>query len=146
VSDLAGIGLDAVEIARMRQSLERTPSLAQRLFTAGEQRDCRDADGSWRYGRLAARFAAKEAVAKAFGTGVDGFGFTDIEIVNNDDGRPEVRLSPSAAAVAAGRGVGRLHLSLTHTRQLALAQVVAERAGVPGAPGQRAGVPGAPGF
>lgn len=112
----------------MQESLERTPSLMQRVFTVREQETCRNADGSWRYGRLAARFAAKEAVAKALGTGIDGFGFIDIEILNNDDGRPEVRLAPVVAAVAAKRGVGRLHLSLTHTHQLALAQVVAERA------------------
>lgn len=126
---IAGVGLDAVDIDRMRRALERTPSLVNRLFTPSEQRDCRNPDATWRYWKLAARFAAKEAVAKAFGTGIDGFGFTDIEITNNHDGRPEVRLHEPAARVALRRGVGDIHLSISHTQAVAMAQVVAERAG-----------------
>ena len=122
-----GVGVDIVDIDRMRRALERTPSLVDRLFTRGEQRDCRNADGSWRHWKLAARFAAKEAVAKAFGTGVDGFGFTDVEITSDVNGRPEVRLADAAVRVAADRGIGRLHVSLSHTHGVAVAQVVAER-------------------
>jgi holo-[acyl-carrier protein] synthase len=124
---LAGVGIDAVEIARLRQAVERTPTLVDRLFTAGEQADCSTHDGDWKWWKLAARFAAKEAVAKAFGTGVDGFWFTDVEVVNNSAGRPDVVLSGGAVQVARERGVGRIHLSLSHTEDLAFAQAVAER-------------------
>lgn len=130
IRGIAGVGIDAVEIARLDLALARTPSLVDRLFTASEQRDCVNADGTFRIWKLAARFAAKEAVAKAFGTGIDGFGFTDIEVVSNADGRPGVRLAPAAAAVAVERGIGALHLSLSHTHDLAFAQVVAEPARV----------------
>ncbi len=124
---LVGVGIDAVEVARLRQAVERTPALVDRLFTRGEQADCRAGDGTWRWWKLAARFAAKEAVAKAFGTGVDGFTFVDVEVVNNPDGRPDVRLSGGAVHVADERGVGRIHLSLSHTDEYAFAQAVAER-------------------
>ena len=125
---LAGVGIDLVDVARLRRTVERTPALLDRLFTAGEQDDCRGGEGGWRWWKLAARFAAKEAVAKAFGTGVDGFTFTEVEVVNNAEGRPEVVLSGGARRVASERGVGRIHLSLSHTADLAVAQAVAERA------------------
>lgn len=121
-----GIGVDAVEIARMQRALDRTPTLSDRLFTRREQSTCCSAAGSWRVGSLAARFAAKEAVAKAFGTGVRGFAFLDIETLNDELGRPHVALHRGAAAVAAGLGVARVHLSLTTGVDLAIANAVLE--------------------
>jgi holo-[acyl-carrier protein] synthase len=121
-----GIGVDAVEIARMRAALARTPTLSQRLFTDGERASCRSSRGRVRVEGLAARFAAKEAVAKAFGTGIRGFAFRDVEVVGDDLGRPSVVLHGGAAELAADLGVTRVHLSLTTSVELAIANVVLE--------------------
>jgi holo-[acyl-carrier protein] synthase len=115
-----GIGVDAIEIVRMRTALERTPTLGARLFTQRERDSCRSVSG------LAARFAAKEAVAKAFGTGVRGFAFVDVEVVNDGLGRPHVELHSGAARLAAELGVARIHLSLTTSGDLAIANAVLE--------------------
>jgi holo-[acyl-carrier protein] synthase len=120
---VVGIGIDAVEIDRMARALDRTPTLLGRLFTEGEQAAC-----AGRAGSLAARFAAKEAVAKAFGTGIREFAFRDVEIVNDDLGKPEAVLHAGAAALAARLGVTRVHVSLTTSRELAVANAVIERA------------------
>jgi holo-[acyl-carrier protein] synthase len=116
---VVGVGVDVVEVERMQAALARTPTLAGRLFTEAEQTVRTPA-------RLAARFAAKEAVAKALGSGIRGFAFRDIEVVGDDDGRPEIHLHGSAADVAAARGVTRVHVSLSHTATLAVANAVAE--------------------
>jgi holo-[acyl-carrier protein] synthase len=116
-----GIGVDAVEIARMRTALERTPTLLDRLFTDRERDGCRSLVGG-----LAARFAAKEAVAKAFGTGIRGFSFRDVEVLNNELGRPIVELHGGAASLAEDLGVTRVHLSMTTSVDLAIAHAVAE--------------------
>ena len=121
---VVGVGLDAIEIERMRVGLTRTPSLLDRLFTAGERAAC-SRGGELRVPGLAARFAAKEAVAKALGTGVRGFGFRDIEVVTGALGRPEVVLHAGAAETAAGLGVDRVHVSLSTSDQLALAYALA---------------------
>lgn len=118
---ILGIGVDAIEIERMRQALARTPTLRDRLFTAGEQAAC-----GARVGSLAARFAAKEAVAKAFGTGVRDFAFRDVEILNDDLGRPVPTLHGGAAALADRLGVTAVHVSLSTSRHLAIANAVLE--------------------
>lgn len=121
-----GIGVDAVEIARLRTACRRTPTLLQRLYTDAELAVCGYRDGELRYDGLAGRFAAKEAVAKAFGTGIRGFGWRDVEVVVGDLGRPSVALHRGATEVAERLGVRTVHLALTHSRELAIAQVVLE--------------------
>jgi holo-[acyl-carrier protein] synthase len=121
-----GIGVDAVEIDRMRRALERTPTLADRVFTATELHQCHSRGQKLRPARLAGRFAAKEAVAKALGTGVVGFSFRDIEVVNADNGAPAVVLAAAARAVADRCGVSRVHVSLSLTTAVAFATAVAE--------------------
>ena len=127
MSAVVGVGVDGIEIARVREALERTPSLLDRVWTPSEQVRCASRSGGLRYGGLAARFAAKEAVAKALGSGLDGFGFLDVEVVNDADGKPEVRLWAGAARRAAAVGAEVVHLSLSRTRELALAHAVAVR-------------------
>jgi holo-[acyl-carrier protein] synthase len=95
-----GIGVDAIEIDRVARALSRTPALADRLYTTAEQDHCVARTGRRRAACFAARFAAKEAVAKALGTGVVGFTFCDVEIVNGDDGAPAGVLGDAARAVA----------------------------------------------
>ena len=120
---MTGIGIDAVEVDRFRRVLTRTPGVADRLFTAGER-----AAGARRRDpaqRLAARFAAKEAVMKALGVGLGAFAFHDVEVVNAASGKPELVLRGKAAALAGERGVAGWMLSLTHTDKTAHAVAVA---------------------
>ncbi len=120
-----GVGVDAIEIARVERAVERTPALLERVWTVAERARCTSTCGDLRLGGLAARFAAKEAVAKALGTGVAGFAFRDVEVVNTPEGQPQVRLHGGAAARAAELGVGEVHLSLSTTGELAVAYAVA---------------------
>jgi holo-[acyl-carrier protein] synthase len=104
------IGLDLLEIARLERALERRPRLAQRLFTDQERAY---AAGRARPGQhLAARFCAKEAVAKALE--LDGMNFREIEVISTQIGAPRVRLFGAAAARAEQLGVG-VAVSLSHT-------------------------------
>jgi holo-[acyl-carrier protein] synthase len=112
-----GVGIDLLEIERMERALERHPRLAERVFTAAEREY---AAARARPGRhLAARFAAKEAVAKALGLR-SVLGLAEIEVVAGEP--PTVRLSGRAAAAAAGRQV---EISLTHSRDNAAAVAIA---------------------
>ena len=110
---MSGIGLDLLEIERLERALERRPRLAERLFSEQER------EYAARHARparhLAARFCAKEAVAKALG--LTGWSFRDVEVVATP-GAPEVRLSGSAARRADELGV-TARVSLTHTETLA---------------------------
>ena len=120
---MKGIGINAVEVDRFRTVLRRTPGVATRLFTDGERAaGARRRDPSQ---RLAARFAAKEAVMKALGVGLGAFAFHDVEVVNAANGKPELVLRGKAAALAASQGVARWQLSITHTDQTAQAVAVA---------------------
>jgi len=127
---VVGIGVDAVDVARFRGILARRPGFAARFFTATEQADARRAPDPTE--SLAARFAAKEAVMKALGTGLGGFALTEVEVRRGAGrgataGAPSLVLHGSAAALAARCQAGRFHLSLTHTAEVAMAFVVAER-------------------
>ena len=118
-----GIGIDAVEVDRFRMVLARTPGVARRLFTDAER-----AYGARRRDpaeRLAARFAAKEAVMKALGVGLGAFSFHDVEVTRARSGQPALALRGRAAALAAQHGVTAWHVSLTHTHRVAEAVVVA---------------------
>ena len=127
---IVGVGVDAVDVARFRQVLDRRPRFAQRCFTESERAD---ATGSADVAQsLAARFAAKEAVMKALGTGIGGFALTDVEVCRTTGkgatrNAPYLRLHGTAAALAGAQGAGTFHLSLTHTDGVAIAFVVAEQ-------------------
>jgi len=119
-----GIGVDAVDIARFRASLERTPSMRDRLFVAEELAYVEPhADPA---PSLAVRFAAREAVMKAMGVGLGAFDFHDVWVSRADSGEPTLRVSGRAETLANERGIGRWHLSLTHSDSLAVAYVIAE--------------------
>lgn len=119
------IGLDLIEIERLERALGRRPALADRVFTAGELEfsGARARPGQ----HLAARFAAKEAALKALGLG--GLRLHEVEVVGGGGEPPRLQLSGSAAAEAKRRGV-ELELSLTHSRDLAAAVVVARPLGL----------------
>lgn len=119
----AGIGVDMLEIARMERVIARRPSFLRRVFTDEERRYCeahaRPAE------HYAARFAAREAVLKALGTGfAQGIGLHDVSVRNDESGRPIAVLSGRAAQIAAEKGVQEIALSLSHTREVAVANAV----------------------
>jgi holo-[acyl-carrier protein] synthase len=123
---IVSVGIDVVLVDRFVRAIERTPLLVDRLFTTAEQAT---SSGNPRAPEsLAARFAAKEAVAKALGV-PGGLHWHDCEVVTDSDGRPWLTVSGTVAAVAAERGVRRWHLSLSHDGGIASAMVVAEDGG-----------------
>lgn len=124
MTGLVGVGLDLVEVARVRSALARRPGFAERVFTDHE-RDS-PAGGARAVQRLAARFAAKEATMKALGVGLGAFALRDVEVVTDADGRPSVVLHGAASACAERLGVGALAVSLSHTSTYASAVVLAE--------------------
>ena len=116
------IGIDLIEINRVEAALARWGERFQkRVYTEAERSHCRN-----RVPELAVRFAAKEAVMKALGTGMKGVGWREIEILNNDDGKPFVKLHGHARRKAKELGLRGLSVSLSHSRDLAIASVIGE--------------------
>ncbi|AOW88665.1 holo-ACP synthase [Streptomyces olivaceus] len=120
---IIGVGIDVAEVERFGASLERTPALAGRLFLPGELL----LPSGERRGTasLAARFAAKEALAKALGAPA-GLLWTDAEVYVEDGGRPRLRVTGTVAERAAELGVASWHVSLSHDAGIASAVVIAE--------------------
>ena len=121
---IVGHGIDLVEDARIARMVEEHGDrFLERIFTAGERAD---SGGAARVERLAARFAAKEAVLKALGTGWrGGIAWTDVEVVREASGRPTVRLAGEARTIAAGLGIDSWHLSLSHSGGFSIASAIA---------------------
>jgi holo-[acyl-carrier protein] synthase len=114
---ILGVGIDVVDIARFGQTLERTPAMRERLFTVAERQRS--------LASLAARFAAKEALAKALGA-PKGMGWLDAEVVNGSTGDPRLEIRDSVLARADELGVRAVHVSLSHDAGIASAVVVLE--------------------
>ena len=114
---IIGVGIDVVDIARFGATLERTPALRERLFTESERH--------LGVASLAARFAAKEALAKALGAPA-GLSWTDATVVTADDGRPHLRVRGTVSDRADALGVDSLHVSMSHDAGIASALVIAE--------------------
>jgi holo-[acyl-carrier protein] synthase len=114
---VVGVGIDVVDVARFGESLDRTPGLRERLFTPDEAHH--------RLASLAARFAAKEAIAKALGAPV-GMAWHDAEIVSEETGRPRFEIRGTVLAQAEALGVRHVHVSLSHDAGIASAVVVLE--------------------
>ncbi len=117
------VGIDAVGVTRLRRVVGDDERRRTTLFTDRELAYC---TGKRRcYEHMAARFAAKEAVLKAFGTGVSQrMRWTDVEVVNEDSGRPRIRLAGAVASFAERHGLKDVDVSLTHTEDLAFAHAV----------------------
>lgn len=122
-----GLGTDMIEIARIEHSLARFgEAFANRVYTAAEIAYCQQKKKTSAES-FAARFAAKEAAAKALGTGISrGVTWREIELLRLPGQRPTLHLSGRAAEIAARLGIRQLSISLSHTRDLALAVVIAE--------------------
>ena len=120
---VVGVGIDVVPVERFAESLRRTPSLADRLFTAAEQ--VTESGLPRTAESLAARFAAKEALAKSLGAG-GGMHWTDAEVLVDDAGRPSLAVRGTVQSRAESLGVRRFHVSLSHDGGIAAATVIAE--------------------
>jgi holo-[acyl-carrier protein] synthase len=120
---IVGVGIDVVPVERFAEALQRTPSMAARLFTTSEQ--VTGTGGRRTAESLAARFAAKEALAKALGA-PGGMLWTDVEVITDQDGRPHLSVTGTVAARAKELGVTRWHVSLSHDGGIASATVIAE--------------------
>lgn len=121
---IIGIGCDIVETARIEKAL-KSSHFVERVYTKTEIDYCQ-ARQSQQTMSFAARFAAKEAVLKALGTGLRGGRLLDIEISNDELGKPLLRLTGFFQKLAEDKGCKRMHVSLSHTKELAFAQVVLE--------------------
>ena len=120
-----GIGTDIVAVERFQRFIDTGSAVIERLFTTAERSQCakrKDAASC-----LAARFAAKEAFLKALGTGLrDGLSWLDMEVSNDELGKPELQLSGEAAEQFQAKGLTGIHLSLSHDGGKAIAMVVLE--------------------
>jgi holo-[acyl-carrier protein] synthase len=114
---IVGVGIDVVDVERFGESLQRTPALLERLFTVEER--------ALPLNSLAARFAAKEALAKALGAPV-GLQWQDATVRRGEDGRPHLQVSGTVEARAEALGVHAMHVSLSHDAGIASAVVIAE--------------------
>lgn len=114
---IIGVGIDVCDLDRFVESMTRRPGLAQRLFT--------DAEAKRPLASQAARFAAKEALAKALGA-PSGLVWRDAEVMTDDDGKPAFEIRGTVAERAAALGVGTIHVSLSHDAGVASAMVICE--------------------
>ena len=119
-------GIDIVDISRLEESFERSGDLFRdRIFTEVEIAYCERR--ARRFASYAARFAAKEATMKALGTGwAEGVGWRDIEVVSQENGKPTLKLSGRALELFQKMGAWKAHLTLSHSNDLAIAQVILE--------------------
>jgi holo-[acyl-carrier protein] synthase len=123
IHTMLAIGVDLIELERIAATLARFDTrFLNRVYTPDELAYC-----AGRLGSLAARWAAKEATAKALGTGIGDVAFREIEVVRDERGAPALRLHGAAAALAAARGLDDWTISLSHTRTTAIAFVVARK-------------------
>ncbi|MDA1035763.1 MAG: holo-ACP synthase [Chloroflexi bacterium] len=114
------VGVDIIEIGRIAETIKRFGDrFLQRIYTPGEIAYCRG-----RAPQLAARFAAKEAVMKALGTGTRGVGWREVEVTRKRTGEPGIELHGRAAARAEHLGIDRIAISISHSREYAVASVV----------------------
>jgi holo-[acyl-carrier protein] synthase len=123
---ILSIGIDIAEVYRIRETLARTPRFGERVFTESERAYCEN-KGAAAAQSYAARFAAKEAFLKAIKTGWRGkITWQDIEVVNDADGVPSLNVKGEAARLMNELGAARCHLSISHTTEHAIAEVILE--------------------
>lgn len=119
-----GIGTDITEVSRFEKILESNPRFIHRFFTSSEAQYILESKNIAQ--SLAGRFCAKEAVSKALGTGVRGYGLKDIEVCRDELGKPEILLHGRAKELACEKGISVVHVSISHSHTVANAFAVAE--------------------
>jgi holo-[acyl-carrier protein] synthase len=121
-----GIGTDIIEVARIGRVMERDLGFREKIFTPDEISYCEQMKN--KYQHYAARFSAKEAFMKALGTGWrEGIRFAEIGVIHDPMGKPLIELTGKAKELARLAGMGEIHVTLSHVRELAIAMVVVER-------------------
>ncbi len=124
-----GTGTDIIEISRIEKAATRTPAFLDKIFTEKEQAYC-EAQKAGKYQSYAARYAAKEAFFKAMGTGYRyGMAFKEIEVINDALGKPEISVHGKVKAFVSEHHIVRMHLSLSHIKETAVAFVILEKKG-----------------
>jgi holo-[acyl-carrier protein] synthase len=124
---IVSVGIDIVEVYRIRKALQRTNRFAERVFTANERNYCQN-KGAACFQSYAARFAAKEAFLKALKTGLkDAINWQDVEIHNDENGSPYFEIRGEAERILQKLGAKKVHLSISHTSKYAVAIVVLEK-------------------
>lgn len=124
---IVSIGTDIVEVYRIRETISRTPRFVERVFTKSEQVYC-ESKGAAAAQSYAARFAAKEAFLKALKTGWRGkITWHDMEILSDEMGVPSLNIKGEARTLLENSGANQIHLSLSHTTEHAVAQVILEK-------------------
>lgn len=121
---IKGTGIDIVEISRIKKALQN-PKFVSRVFTRAEQEYC-NSRKTQAVASYAARFSAKEAIVKAFGTGMTGGTWQDIEILPDINGAPRAKLYGYFAYTATKRKIYNIHVSLSHSKEYAVAQAILE--------------------
>jgi holo-[acyl-carrier protein] synthase len=120
-----GIGTDLIEVERVAEKMEKKQGFKELVFSAGEIIYCEAR--TYKYEHYAARFAAKEAFLKAIGTGWrNGTAFNEIEIYNDEEGKPEIRFHGLTAKTIADLKLGKIFVSLSHLKTMACAMVIIE--------------------
>jgi len=123
-----GIGTDIIEVSRIHGVMEKDIGFREKIFTAGEIAYCETK--KFKYENYAARFSAKEAFMKAIGTGWRfGIRFADIEVYHDEYGKPLIRLYGKAEELATIQGISKIHVSLSHVKEMAIAVVTVEKEG-----------------
>ena len=121
-----GIGTDIIEVSRIHAVMEKDIGFREKIFTAGEITYCETK--KHKYENYAARFSAKEAFMKAIGTGWRfGIRFADIEVHHDEFGKPLIRLYGKAEELGKIEGISKIHVSLSHVKEIATAIVVVEK-------------------
>ena len=124
---IVSIGIDIVEVYRISETIQRTPRFVERVFTEKERAYC-ESKGAASAQSYAARFAAKEAFLKALKTGWRGrITWQDMEILNDAQGVPNLEIKGEALVLLENLGADKIHLSMSHTTDHAVAQVVLEK-------------------
>lgn len=124
---IVSIGIDIVEVYRIRETLERTPRFTERVYTEKEREYCLS-KGVAAAQSFAARFAAKEAFLKALKTGWRGkITWQDMEILNDAQGVPDLEVKGEARKLLENLGANKIHLSISHTTEHAVAQIILEK-------------------
>jgi holo-[acyl-carrier protein] synthase len=122
-----GIGTDIIEINRIEEAINRSLTFRDKIFTKREQEYC-DARNHARFESYAARYAAKEALFKALGTGYRyGFAFSEVEVMNDALGKPEIEAHGKVLKYLQENNILQIHLSLSHAKENAVAYVILEK-------------------
>ena len=119
------IGVDIIEIERVKKAVKRTPRFLERVFTSRELSYCMNKANP--YPSLAVRFAAKEALRKLHPALIAGVRFHDLEVLAGEDGRPQVYLHGEAQQRCQAKGIGEISISLAHSREQAIATAIAKK-------------------